>query len=185
MSERQREEISALLDDNLESAAIDPLLKGLATDDSLRDLVNRYRLIGDAMRGEPVRPNTLDIAARVREQLREEPTILAPKPRSARPTTWTRPLIGTALAASIALVAVLVAPRYVGMGSHETAPLAASEVPDRNQVTNVASNTKWKKLAPQVESKLNGYLVDHNEFSPHGGVTGILPYASFVSHDGR
>jgi sigma-E factor negative regulatory protein RseA len=37
---------------------------------------------------------------------------------------------------------------------------------------------------PKVESRLNNYLVNHQEFAPAGNMKGIMPYASFVSYDG-
>jgi sigma-E factor negative regulatory protein RseA len=47
----------------------------------------------------------------------------------------------------------------------------------------VQSSTRWKNLSePKVESKLNSFLIDHNEYAAPGGI-GVIPYANFVSYD--
>jgi sigma-E factor negative regulatory protein RseA len=45
--------------------------------------------------------------------------------------------------------------------------------------------TRWELLyKPQVESRLNSYLVNHQEYAPTTNMKGIMPYATFVSYDG-
>ena len=63
---------------------------------------------------------------------------------------------------------------------------AATAQTDAVQTVSL-SGTRWKNLdrGSPVESKLNGYLVDHGEFaSPMGGGR-VGPYATFVSYDGE
>jgi sigma-E factor negative regulatory protein RseA len=43
--------------------------------------------------------------------------------------------------------------------------------------------TRWGVKTPEIESKLNDYLVNHQEYAPTAGMKGMLPYASFVSYD--
>jgi sigma-E factor negative regulatory protein RseA len=49
----------------------------------------------------------------------------------------------------------------------------------------VADNgTRWELLKkPKVESRLNAYLVNHQELSPTNNMKGIMPFANFVSYD--
>ncbi|MDH5593931.1 MAG: anti-anti-sigma factor, partial [Gammaproteobacteria bacterium] len=43
------------------------------------------------------------------------------------------------------------------------------------------SGTRWDVKQPAVESRLNSYLVNHNEYS--NGMQGVLPYARIVGYD--
>ena len=47
------------------------------------------------------------------------------------------------------------------------------------------TGTYWSLERPEVESKLNSFLVNHQEYARATGMKGILPYATFVSFDVR
>ena len=49
-----------------------------------------------------------------------------------------------------------------------------------NKIRQVAFTTR-QKLDADVESKLSGYLVNHNEFSNSLRVSGVMPYTRIVS----
>ena len=42
----------------------------------------------------------------------------------------------------------------------------------------------WADARPAVEARLNGYLLNHNEYLAEG-VRGMLPYARVVGYDTR
>jgi hypothetical protein len=44
-------------------------------------------------------------------------------------------------------------------------------------------NWKIKRNEPDVQSKLNTYLINHNEYAP--SVNGIIPQARVVGFDGK
>ncbi len=207
MSEIIREQISALLDDELPGKDVDPVIAQLRECDELRQAWGRYHLIGDAIRGEAAVGVYPDIAARVRERLESEPAILAapraipqPKPQTS---PWIRPLAGLALAASVAVLTILAAPRWIGVGPDAGTGLAqqpvqpvASPAVGTTAVAQVAVpaaanrfhqgqyGTRWRNLGePAVESKLNNYLVNHSEYAAQGGMKDMMPYATFISYD--
>jgi sigma-E factor negative regulatory protein RseA len=41
----------------------------------------------------------------------------------------------------------------------------------------------WERQPVPVGSRLNGYLVQHNEYAASSGVQGVLPYVRIVGYD--
>jgi hypothetical protein len=41
----------------------------------------------------------------------------------------------------------------------------------------------WDRQPPPENSRLNGYLVQHNEYAASSGVQGVLPYVRIVGHN--
>lgn len=182
MTNNPSEEISAFLDDELHPTAMSDIMQRVKDEEELRGVWDRYHLIGDVMRGEGVRLSAAGVADRVRSQLDTEPAIIA-APRQG-PPRWMRPAAGAALAASVAVVAVLSLPQ-LGDLEPGSAPRQVASAP---QPINYSEPTtmRWKNLAePGVASKLNSFLVEHNEYASPGGMSGVLPYTSFVSYDSR
>lgn len=188
MSDDKLEAYSALLDGESELAEHKPLLDALAEDAAARAQLARYRLIGDGLRGEPIRPDALDIADRVRERLQREPVVLAPRPRPAVPRIrrWWQPAAGVAIAASVALLAVGLVPRLVGDAPQQApATVQVVGVPVASPVFVSSTGTHWSHTKPMPEGRLTRYLADHSEVASQTGMPGIVPYASFVSYDGE
>lgn len=202
MRQQSKESVSAFLDDELQHREIDRTLEQLATSDELRQAWDRYHLIGDIMRGEGIRDSAAGIADRVREQIEREPAILAaprPGPRILSGHHWMRPAAGAAIAASVATITILALPRFDGLGPKPAndrvaavpidrpvvaAPVQLASAPAPIDDAGPGRGTRWKNLEqPAVESKLNRFLVDHNEYASSGSIGGIMPYATFVSYD--
>ena len=115
-------------------------------------------------------------------------------------TTLLAPSSGTAKVAGFDVTAaplsvkksIGVVPQMINPGSSE-APnqlLSSSQQAERNQLQESKSiyvaedGTRWKLLKkPKVESRLNAYLLNHQDLSPSGNIKGIMPYATFVSYD--
>lgn len=183
------EQISSLLDSELNQEEIREALDLLQEDESLRNKWDRYNLIGDAMRGEAVRFSHASIADRVQASLEHESVDFSnvqafPKSRARRSTArWYKSAAGAALAASVAVVTVLSFPQFTGLSPETGGEIAAEQALPDPAPYLVQSSTRWKNLSePKVESKLNDYLIEHNEFAAPGGI-GVIPYANFVSYD--
>ncbi len=182
MSETKRERLSTLIDDELSHRESDEAVGALYEQPELREAWDRYHLIGDVLRGEPVSRDVLGVAQRVREHLDREPTVLAPG-SAWIPRHYVAPLVATALAASVALVALIIFPGIYGdvqVGKPRIAVIPPAAVRYAN-----SPGTHWGLERPDVESKLNDYLINHQEYAPTAGMKGMLPYASFVSYDAR
>ncbi|MCW8944214.1 MAG: sigma-E factor negative regulatory protein, partial [Sedimenticola sp.] len=184
------ERISALLDNELDSKLAQPTLDSLQADDELRKKWDRYHLIGDAMRGEAVRLSAESIADRVRNQIdRDHLTIPHDQPIPIKSgvnfrSRWFRTAGGAMLAASVAAITVMAFPQLTGTPSDSGPQLVVENTPPQTQAPYlIQSSSRWKNLSePKVESKLNRYLIDHNEYVAPGGI-GVIPYTSFVSYD--
>ena len=94
-----KQDISALLDGELDDDAAARLIKEMASNEELRDHWLNYHLIGDCLRGSGV--FRAGLCSRVCARLAQEPTVLAPPSRRA---VRRRAAVGFALAASLAAV---------------------------------------------------------------------------------
>ncbi|MET0068609.1 MAG: sigma-E factor negative regulatory protein [Candidatus Thiodiazotropha sp.] len=192
MTEQEFERLSALVDDEISGHEISGEINKLKTNQESLGVWSRYHLIGDAMRNELGRIHDTGLADSISQRLASEPVVLAPAALKRRRPIRKRTLTGVAVAASLTAVAVVMAPQMINPGSSE-APgqlLSVNQFEDRSQpqenrtVYVAEDGTRWKLLKkPKVESRLNAYLLNHQELSPSSNIKGIMPYATFVSYD--
>ena len=93
-----KDQISALMDDELALDSSEPLFAALKADSELSNCWSTYHVIGDAMRGNPVfKP---DFQQQLMQKLESEPAVLAPRNKKSllkTPVVWS-------VAASVAAV---------------------------------------------------------------------------------
>ncbi len=118
-----REQVSALMDDELEPDSTQFILSRLGHDTRLRATLDRYQLIRDCLRDQGRRmPDGDRVRRGVRQALAHSPT-----PRLARNRrAWLKPLGGVAVAASVAMMTLVGVermrqPALDGVGSARTA----------------------------------------------------------------
>ncbi len=181
MTDEIREQVSALVDDELSDMERPLLLGRLQRDPGLRACLGRYQLIGEVMRGGSARGASLGIAARVQAVLRDEPQVTAPGAAPLRRVAalW-KPLAGLAIAASVALVAVLSVQRM--QTPDRQVPVLAAGAAGQGFVR--VDDEQWNRIEPAVEQRLNRYLVNHNEYAASRGMPGVLPYVRIVGYEG-
>ena len=131
----------------------------------------------------------MDISAAVSESLKTEPVIFTPMWRRLSPRYVMKQAAGLAVAAAVGTIAVLSVQQTQLVSSDnstiakangaETTYQVASQL-QPGQIRQVSFNTR-QKLDAAVESKLSGYLVNHNEFSTSTRVSGVMPYTRIVS----
>lgn len=187
MSERNQT-ISALMDDEHNPEALASLIR----DKDMRAVWSRYHLIGDCLRDSLAGNTVIDIADHVSEQLASEPTILAPV-KTTSPLL--KPILGFAVAVSVAVIAVLGIQAGNKDNTGAPAPAVAmtptvplSTIPDRYEFTNPQTRPVAMKSdtpAPVSQHRMNGYLVNHNEYRSVSGMTGIPPYVRIVTLETR
>ena len=186
MTEQEQERLSALVDDELPRLEISAEIKRLSSQDARHATWGRYHLIGDVLRREVGPLVDPQMAARLHERIADEPVVLAPGALK-RPAHWLKPAAGVAIAASVAAMAVVIAPQLINpeQGAAPTARVASHQ-PKTEHVYVAETGTRWEMLQkPKVESRFNRDLVNHQEFAPDGNRKGIMPYATFVSYDGQ
>jgi sigma-E factor negative regulatory protein RseA len=177
MTEEIREQLSALVDDELDEVERPLLLGRLQRDAELRDCLGRYQLIGEVMRGAG-QVATLGVAERVRKVLEQETGPAAGK-SSRVDRNWWKPLAGFAVAASVALVAILTVTSISEESADETVQLAGKQTP---AAEIPVSEQQWDRIEPQVDKRMAGYLVNHNEYAASRGVQGVMPYVRIVGY---
>jgi sigma-E factor negative regulatory protein RseA len=163
-----KQNISVLMDGELEDQAAGELIDALARDREALEVWRTYQLIGDALRENP--PLSEGFGAKLARQLAAEPTVIAPGRLQPQPRTW------YALAASVAAVALV---GWLGFTPQQppapvaTAPLTAQPV------------AQAKPALVPLPSGTNDYLLAHQGFSPRVSLQGMAPYVRTVSEQGR
>jgi sigma-E factor negative regulatory protein RseA len=191
-----REQISALMDGELDEARVQTVCQSMKDDDACACWAS-YHLIGDALRRETFAQG--DFARRFAERLAGEPTVLAPGSHPAgeraasRAASWSahwpdqvraRPwYYGMAAAAAVAAVGLV---GWFGAQEFNLGPALteqAAATPARTGVASIAVNAQssaaMSRRAPSMA--LDPYLLVHQEFSPTTVMQGVRPYVRTVA----
>ncbi len=193
MSEEKKEMLSAYLDEELDRAEFERMNQLLLADRQMQARFNRYSIISETIKGNCGQCNAGGIVDAVSRSLDDEPVVLAPSAiNKKRLAAWGKPLAGAAIAASVATLA-FVNLSGLGSGGAEKEVFPVTVVDARPSVNSrfllsglgQQASTQWRSPSqtPEVEAELNRLMMDHSEYSSETGVTGMLPYASFVSYD--
>jgi len=186
MSEQIREQVSAFLDGELPSSETELLLKRLTRDPELRQGFGRYALIGATLRGGNGAALSLGFAARVNRAIDGEPAAPALPAAGTRPLRWWKPIVGTAVAAGVAAVAV------VALQQRAVAPGVTAAAP-RMTVQNVRLAAVPKEplsytvpapaAAPAMvaPARLTNYVFAHSKYSVGLGQGNLL--STLLSED--
>ncbi len=195
------EKLSFLLDDQAGTDdAIDQAIDNTQADVNLQYRLRRYRMIGEVMRNEL--PPAIDtdfhheVMARIRTedalQAAAEPVAVA---RESVPL-WSRwkPFAGLAVAASVALVTVSLwqplqqqtTPVDGGVATAEEIKIkeiASTLEPGTPVPASLGMRWKLEQDAPEIQQKLNAYLVNHTEYS--NSMQGLIPQARVAGFDAQ
>lgn len=159
-----KEQISALMDGELDEQAADKAIHTLRGEGQSLEAWRTYHLISDAMRD--TRLLSAGFTARVAGRLAQEPTVLAPA-SLPRPAVKHFALAAAASVAGVGLVGWLAfAPQ-----SQVAQPIAQAPAPA------VAGTTTTIPLP----SATNDYLLAHQGFSPRVSLQGMAPYVRTVA----
>lgn len=186
MTNKIDEQLSILVDDELVEQ--DAVLDRLMADPELQARWSRYHLMRDVITGHMPEQPLGDIADRVNQALEKEPAILAPvhKHRRAKKPlpSIMKQVGGLAIAATVSAVAVLTVQHTRDETSTTPTEIAAVQPQNQSQPqpsAQVRYVTDTSGLDTAVQSKLSGYLVNHNEYSVTGKMQGVIPYMRIVS----
>lgn len=193
-----KEEISALMDGEVDPLRMQQLLRELRNDAECCDCWRQYHLIGDALRNNLPPRLKSDFVRNISQAIAQEdlPAAVTPPvnpevrqtPQSKRPAV-ANPWTGFALAASVAAVAYLGvglvtqeeqagAPRVAATAPAPVAPLAQS-APAADLRT--VQGQQWNVSQPALESRLNNYLLSHRTVAGSTAMSpAVLPNARLV-----
>lgn len=187
MNDEKLEQISALVDDELEHGSRF-VLHALTTDEAYKGAWGRYHVIGECLRGHLPARVDMQLAGRISQALHDEPV----GRMAHRFLRLLKPVAGLALAATVAAVAIL-GVRQTGSGPAATAtpPIAynpAGTNSDYQTVTVTAGPAPQQpgrnfSTPDDAQSRLNRYLVNYNEYRSNAGVQGTMPYVRIVAHE--
>lgn len=159
-----KQEISALMDGEMFEDEAEVLLEQVRRDSGARRDWEMYHLIGDVLR-QPEHIHA-DLSAGVRERMRDEPVVLAPRIRPTRQKARSY-----ALSAAASLVAIgVVSWMSLQIGPEKVRPTALQQA-------------SLRSVEPrQIKPKANDYLMAHQEFSPSADMSGGASYVRTVSY---
>lgn len=162
MNDAIRMQISAFVDGELPDAEADLLLRRMSQDASLRKQAAEFLEIGRAMRGEPGIPGVERLQDRISEALGAKPAHHDAAVPEAPAGRSMRPLIGAAVAASVALLAILGLQFSPGVGGGT----------DEATVDTVAE-TQAPPSYTVPDEELRQYYLSHGDSSQELGANGI------------
>ena len=184
MTEKKFEMLSAVMDGEMEPTQA--TLEQIGQDDSLRQGWSRYHLIRAVIQDRQAPDVYADLQAQVSTALQNEATILAPKRKRFSAKGFAKQATGMAIAATIATIAVVTVQNGT-VEQNETGQIAAV---DKAQTTvkvqpkdalQTVSTKEDSRLSSDLEARLSGYLVNHNEFTGSASVRIMPAYSRIVS----
>jgi sigma-E factor negative regulatory protein RseA len=183
MSKESLEHLSSLMDGELSNEAGSFLTRRLFSDDGMCDTWERYHLIRDCIRQPGSKHVVTGLSIKLSESLDGEEVYAVSAWRSNR---WLKPVSGVAIAASVALMAIVItAPQTAQIqGEVETAQETPAIQPfvSPNTVARIPSQAASYAPAQQATSnRLNAYLLRHNQMARTAGRQGFVSFVPIVA----
>jgi negative regulator of sigma E activity len=177
VTEKLREQVSALVDGELPAGEHELLLRRFAVERSLRLHWERCHLIGEAMRKNLPDVDTRGFADRVMAALAEEPVSTEKPARFGG--TLTRAFAGAAVAASVAVVAIVGLrhdPHQAGYAPTEIVPGTAASAQTPPFSSDFVNSANWQGQLPPVQAALRNTFVDQDDMNSSLTSQGLQPY---------
>lgn len=180
MSESNREYLSRLMDGDLDRNARRFLLRRLAADDDMKATWRRFHVVRACLHRELLAAG--DLSTRVARALEGEPV-----PGRGRMQAWFRPVAGSAIAASVALMAI------VGINS---TMLEHQQDPSESQPGFVSQSTSldqpftrstsavpvsYSEESSAERQRISGHVLRHHQVSGRAGFVSYVPIVSGMS----
>lgn len=184
MSEDKKEQISAMMDGELESPSVAAIFKS----GKMQSSWARYHLISDCLQHQLPESVDTGLAGRISQSIEQEPHLLAPA-RASKPT-YIKPVAGFVIAASVATMAILGIQQNTDTSAprNETSVAFSSSVnsnnlPHQAVATNGVTEAQLRQVKDEARARMNSYLVNYSEYRTNAGLQGMLPYARTVTYE--
>ncbi len=184
MSKESLEHLSSLMDGELSRETGLFLTRRLSADEEMCNTWERYHLIRDCIRQPGSKRVVTGLSVKLSASLDAEGKPSAPS-RSAN--RWIKPVSGLAIAASVALMAIVVtAPQPGEMPATGDAALSTAAnqpfVSPNNLPLAPVSQAASYTPEPQANSnRLNAYLLRHNQMARTAGRQGFVSFVPIVA----
>src|SRR3972149_1455278 len=201
------EEISMLMDDELDEHSRTRIIRKLAGSDEMKSCWEHYHLISEALRKNLPDYINPDFANRISNILLEEPAHRISQTTPATSISRNRMITSFSIAASLAVAAVaglfqlnrhnetpdqqLVTAQETGNAAEINsttvlegqATVASLSIPERSIDVRMGQPDSVNPDAQLAEARLYDYLIHHNEYAVPAPVQGaMLPYARMVGY---
>lgn len=193
MTERMRESLSALMDDEANELEVERVLSQITEDAELRRTWVRYHAVRAAVAGQQLAHLNVDISARVRQAIAAEGD--NPAAAAGLKQRLLRPVASFAVAASVAATVVIGGQQLsqIGAAPHGDNPAVAGSASPVGMVNSLgatsvqasygtqaipvlqpATRTAYQELARQ---RMQKYMQEHAEHAALNSPQGLIPFA--------
>lgn len=172
MSNIVKQQLSAFLDDELETIELELVARRLASDPNLRATALSYSLIGDVLRGELSCSDPVAFGRQVAARTGDAEG--SPSTGSLTPSwrRWGRSLAGAGMAAAVAVVAVLAL--QDGEPITESAPTLTVPLAGQDQAAPAYTVPAAYSRRAGAPDRLSRYYLNHSEYALLLGGQGSL-----------
>jgi sigma-E factor negative regulatory protein RseA len=174
MNKESLEHLSSLMDGEMSRETGLFMTRRLSSDDALCAAWKRYHLIRDCIRQPGGSHAMPDLSERVQSALAEEPVQTLATPRNR----WFKPVSGLAIAASVALLAVVMVQPDAGLDNGlEASPAVDAEPFTSPNTINAVTRSQPASYSP----RLNSYLLRHKQLARSTGQQGFVSFVPMIS----
>ncbi|MGD8384784.1 MAG: RseA family anti-sigma factor [Lysobacterales bacterium] len=185
MDEKFLQHLSSMMDGEISRDAGIFLTRRLASDESLCAKWERYHLIRDCIRQPGGKMVVSGLSAKLNATLDAESAHKKPAWRHPR---WLRPVSGTAIAASVALMALVFTVPQSGKlqdGTVDPGPQVAAKQPfvspNPLKVIPLSQPVSYSPSRQAEITRLNAYLLRHNQMAGMAGRQGFVSLVPIVA----
>lgn len=178
MSKESLEHLSTLMDGELSRETSIFMTRRLSSNEALSEKWERYHLIRDCIRQPGSKQLITGLRARVKVSLDTE---AAPRASAWNTSRWFKPVSGLAIAASVALMAIMVTapPQGVEEGADPTPANQPFVSPNTLPMAPVSQAVSYDS-----DERLNVYLLRHNQMARTAGRQGFVSFVPIVASSG-
>ena len=179
MSKESIEHLSSLMDGELSRETGLFMTRRLSSDEALCETWERYHLIRDCIRQPGSKQVVSGLCARVSASLEaEDAPVLSPWQKNR----WLKPASGLAIAASVAMMAIVItAPQPdAGPGATETEVSTVANQPFVSPNT-LPLTPVTQPVSYASSNRLNAYLLRHNQMARTAGRQGFVSFVPIVA----
>ena len=184
MSKESLEHLSSLMDGELSRETGLFLTRRLSSDEEMCDTWERYHLIRDCIRQPGSKLAVTGLCVKVSASLDAEE---APTISTWSNNRWLKPVSGLAIAASVALMAIVVtAPQSgevpaTGDAALSTAANQPFISPNNLPLAPVSQAASYTPGSRADSNRLNAYLLRHNQMARTAGRQGFVSFVPIVA----
>jgi negative regulator of sigma E activity len=164
MNDAIRMQISAFVDGELPDAEADLLLRRMSQDAELRHKAAEYLEIGRALRGETNVKGIDRLLDRIASEIDDKPPVDDVEKTESVPARAMRPLVGVAVAASVAMIAIF------GL---QITPGIDDEAASDSEVVAESAEDPGYTVPQQIDDQLRQYYLSHGASSSELGANGM------------